>query len=176
MNNRAITESRGFTFLDVFVLLACLFVAAVVALKADDVYEASFRDTCWDNQRILESVLHETLMENGMDPVQVMAAYTVFDPKNPIHYRMVINLLPVKLTYFKQPGAASPEGKAASGEQPNGEPEKRMTVIVKDMEQTAYGKRILCPLRHGEPPKQPVIDYWYAPMHRWHCLHNEYHN
>ncbi len=169
MNKRILKDQTGATFIDFFVICGIVVVLVIIAMKMDDVMQASYRKNCYSNQQSLDHVLHDLLLDNDYDLYQVLVAYTVFEPVDEMRYRMVVVLHPILLDPFSwmEWYKDSKEGE---------EPTMKKPFLVKDMTKHPYGDRTLCPLRKKKDPDQITVDYWYMPMQRWYCMHNQYHN
>ena len=166
MSRRLVKNQAGFTIVDFFLLAGIVVVLILIGYKTDDVYQASFREKCWHNQESLEIVLHDTLLENNLDTIHLLTAYTIFDPAHEMKYRLVLILNPVAMAYLDYLDQ-SKDKKPLESPPP---------FVVKDLTDTIYKSRALCPLRKGKEPKHPVVDYWRLPTHRWFCMHNDLHN
>lgn len=157
---------RGATIIDTIVIMLILVVILLIGFKADDLYEASYRDRCYSHQRALLNALYQLTADNDVEMHQVLVAYTIFNPTEPMRYRMVVILNPKTLDPFTEPA----KGKKAA------EVERGPSELVLDLTGSIYKDKAICPLRKGQTGNHAFIDYWYVPTQRWFCLHNEHHN
>lgn len=166
MNKWRIKKQDGFTLIDMFLIIGVLICIFMIVRKVDDLYDASDRKECYNNQQVLDKVLFEMLTENELELYAILTAYTVFDPSAEMNYRMVIILNPVAMNPFSYFSHFAKEIKL----------EPPPPYLVLDMTETVFSNRIFCPLRKGKKPSSTTMDYWYMPTHRWYCMHGVYHN
>ena len=169
MNRHRGNNQSGFTIVDFLMMIVCAVLLTLIAINSGRAYQASFRGRCWGNQEIFETILLETLVENQQELFQVLAAYVISDPENEMRRRMVITLNPRKMNFLSHLDILKKLPEEKTKEAP-------VTFLVKDMDTTSYADRILCPLRHGQTPQAPTIDYLFVPTQRWYCMHSKFHN
>jgi hypothetical protein len=141
---------RGFSLLDVVLLIGCLLLAGLIAARAPELLGVARRAACHRNQAQLAGALYQVLQERKEEVAHVATAYAVGTGRGDAPSRIVVVLTPRK-------------GEAAG------------RIVVRDAPAQLLPRNVACPSSSRTGKADALVEYAFL-RGRWRCLHERTHN
>lgn len=141
-------KQRGFTIIDILLWLIILILIGQAATRLDDVYQAHYRFSCYENHITLDRLLWNINFEQQREIWDVLCAYPLLYPDDRTPQLMVI--YKPRVDEYEHQVVTEPLNKFGPIESP------------------------ICPLDRRVQVVTTINYLFYAG--RWHCLFNKYHS